>query len=447
MSRLTAPDAERALLAVIVQNPGEVEELLFDLDRSLFAADENRVLYLAVTGLIAEGAPVDLNLLLQRLEARGELQAAGGRSAVTALWYHDTALLSNATAYVAALRDAAARRRIASTLTELAQLAESSDADVAVLLDAVDQRTRALQNAAFGEVGYVSMGDMLTGAMDLIEHAAKRGDGLLGYDTGYPSVNRLIGGWEDGTFTIIQGTPGSGKTAWWLQSALHVARQAPVAMVQLEMTGAKLGMRALANEGKVDLGRMRRANLSDRDYSRMSDAMGRLAERELYLAPQHVQTIEGIKHWFRRMHREVGAASLWLDNIKIVETDKPMKDIERFQYVTRQLKLLSREMGVPVIAIHHLHRLGPNEKPGLSSGYGSSSIEQDVDNLFSLWVPDPDARYLVDLLVHKTRDDGGAGESVPFEWRGQHQLFVDRDAAAPAVTQEQRDIEAPVAAN
>lgn len=133
------------------------------------------------------------------------------------------------------------------------------------------------------------------------------------------------------------------------------------------------------------------------------------------------------------MNRDHNAQSLWIDNLKIIETDKPMRDIERFQHVTRQLKLLGREMNIPVIAIHHLHRLQEGEKPTLTSGYGSSSIEQDVDALFSLWQPDPDARYLVQLLAHKTRDDDGAGSAIDLEWRGNHQLFIDNtEKSAPA---------------
>lgn len=425
MSHLTNHDAERALLAVIAQNPTDVDHILDDLDRSLFSNEENRVLYLALVKMTAAGEPIDLNLLLQRLEASNDLQNAGGRSAVTALWYHDTAVLTNAPAYLTALREASTRRRLANVLSDLTQLVETHDGTASDVLEVVDTELMAITRAALGQAQYITATGMVSGALDLIARARERGDGLLGLDTGFKALNDMIGGWEPGTFTILQGTPGAGKTAFWLQSALHVATQEPVALVQLEMTEAKMGLRALANEGRVDLGRMRRANLSDRDYHRLSEAMGRIGTREVYIAPPHVQTIERIRTWFKRMHRELGCTSLWIDNIKIVETDKPMRDIERFQYVTRSLKLLAREMDIPVIAIHHLHRLAEGEKPSLTSGYGSSSVEQDVDALFSLWQPDPDARYLVQLLAHKTRDDAGAGTSVDFEWRGNHQRFVE----------------------
>lgn len=425
-SRLVASDAERAMLAILVKYPEEARSVFDELDRNLFGAAENRHIYRAITELAADGYAYDQPLVTQHLEDAGHLTEAGGRAGIASLWYHEDAVLSNAESYLRKMQEAAARRRIATTLTEIVRIAEEDDLPIPAILDRLNDGAKALINRNLGPTEYVGIDQAVVDALDLIAAAGKRGDGLLGYDTGFPTLNKTIGGWENGTFTIIQGAPGTGKTAFWLQTALAVAAQAPVAMVQLEMTAPKLALRALASDGRVNYGRLRRANLSDTDWSKISDSMSRLTARQVLIAPPSVQSITAIKHWFRRMHLEHGATSLWIDNVKIVEVDdKRMRDIDRIQSVTRQLKLLSREMDVPVIAIHHLHRLEKGERPTLHSGYGSSSIEQDVDNLFSLWLPSADDRTCIELVAHKTRDDE-PDKVIALQWTGNIQRFTDQ---------------------
>jgi replicative DNA helicase len=226
------------------------------------------------------------------------------------------------------------------------------------------------------------------------------------------------------------GSPGVGKTALWLQSALHVARRYPVAMVQLEMTPAKMGMRALASMARVSFKRMRRgADLSQRDWQNLSESLGQLAGRSLLLAPNGVDTLNDIKGFFRRCVIDHGVRALFLDNLKIVNVPDAKGDLERFNRVTRELKLLARALDVPIVAIHHMHRMVEGSRPSLTSGYGSSSVEQDADNVLALWRPDQQLDDEVELLPLKTRDDWA--KAKPLRWVGDQQRYETMHPSPP----------------
>lgn len=423
-------DIERAVLAVIVAH--DQRDTVEDLTPAHFGATTNRAIFEALLQLRQEGRPFDEPTLTAALTRRDTLGAAGGKAGVSALYYHDTALRANLPSYLRDLRQARHRRRLTQTLAALAKASEDHEKTLPELIEHVEREVLGVTREVSGEGQYVDASTMVADALALVEAAHERGDGLVGVDSGIQEVNDLIGGWEAGTFTVLMGTPGVGKTALWLQSALHVAQRQPAAVAQLEMTPAKMGMRALSSHGRISFRRMRRGNeLNDRDFTRLADAAGSVAGRQLHIAPSSINDWADLKAWFRRMHLDHGAQSLWIDNLKVIGMPR-VKDLDRLNAITRELKVLSRELNVPVIAIHHLHRLEEGKKPSLTSGYGSSSIEQDADNVLALWKPDEEIDNEVQLLPLKTRDDRAKPSTL--EWIGDQQRYQSiREEDAPPV--------------
>jgi replicative DNA helicase len=413
-------DIERALLAVVVQT-GQ-GQLLEGLHAGCFDAEHNRAIYSALRELHEGERPLDEPSLLAQLDRAATLTKAGGRASVTALYYHDTALPASAPSYLRELHEHAARRAVGASLASLSRLVEDPDAGLAAITEKVENELLRLRAGVPGE-NYETATSMMAGAFNLIDLAQKRGDGLVGIDTGLPEINDLLGGWEKGTLTVILGTPGVGKTALWLQSAVHVAARHTIGMVQLEMTAAKMGMRVLAAEARVSFRKLRRGQgLSDRDLQRLSDMAGRIAGRNLLLAPNGVDAWPDVKAFYRRCVIDHGAAALFLDNLKIVSVPGAKTDLERFNTITRELKLLARALDVPIIAIHHMSRQVAGSKPTLQSGYGSSSVEQDADNVLALWRPDEQLEDEVELLPLKTRDDWA--KAKPLLWVGDQQRYT-----------------------
>ena len=414
-------EIERAVLALIVQH--QDASTLERLDGDLFDAKQHRTLYDTLLSLHLAELPFDEPTLVTALTRERVLADAGGKAGVSALYYHDTAHRANLDAYLAQLRDASARRYLADGLLALAREAETSedslDALTARIETAVLDRTRRHAGAAV----YIDAATMASDAIQLIDAASKRGDGLVGLDSGIPALNDLIGGWEPGTLTVLMGDPGVGKTALWLQSALHVSRSWPIAMVQLEMTPAKMGIRALANQAGISFRRLRRGdNLTEGDYKSLSEQLGNLALRRIMLAPRGINEWKDIKGFWRRCVIDHEARALFLDNVKIVSMPRAKNDLDRFTTIFREMKLMAHELNVPIIAIHHLHRPDrPGSRPTLQSGYGASSIEQDADNVLALWRPDAEAEEEIEILPLKTRDDLARPQVL--RWQGEYQRF------------------------
>lgn len=422
---MAAHDLEHAALAVILQH--ERGDVLDQLHGGCFDVDANRVIFEAVRSLHREGRGFDEPNLLAQLERDQALQKAGGRAAVMALYFYDGANPTSLKGYVADLLSGAARRDLAASLARLANDLEKPLVEVVESLE-----NELLRIRKQGDVGAspIDAGTMIAAAMQLVDDAAKRGDGLVGVSTGVTELDEMIGGWEPGTVTILLGSPGVGKTAIWLQSALYVSRRAPVGMVQLEMTPAKMGLRAIANEGRVSFKHLRRGSVSDRDLQRMSDSFGPLSARQLFLAPNGVDTWADIKAFFRRCVVDYDAKVLFLDNLKIVAMPGAKTELERFNTLTRELKLLSRALNVPIVAIHHMHRMEDGKRPTLTSAYGSSSFEQDADNVLALWRPNgDDVPDEVEVLPLKTRDDFSRARTL--RWVGDQQRYESMRPADP----------------
>ena len=418
-------DLEHATLAVILQR--ERGDVLDQLHGGCFDVDANRVIFEALRSLHREGRGFDEPNLLAQLERTQTLQKAGGRAAVMALYFYDGANPTSLKGYVADLLSGAARRDLAASLLRLANDIEKPLVEVVEALENELMRIRKQ-----GDVGAVPIDAavMVEAAIKLVEDAAKRGDGLVGVSTGIAELDEMIGGWEPGTVTILLGSPGVGKTAIWLQSAMHVARRAHVGMVQLEMTPAKMGLRALSNEGRVSFKHLRRGSVAEREWPRLSEAMGDVAARRLLLAPNGVDTWADIKAFFRRCVVDHGAQVLFLDNLKIVSLPGARSELERFNTITRELKLLSRALNVPIVAIHHMHRMEDGKRPTLTSAYGSSSFEQDADNVLALWRPNgDDVPDEVEVLPLKTRDDFSRARTL--RWVGDQQRYESMRPADP----------------
>ncbi|MBA2666073.1 MAG: AAA family ATPase [Trueperaceae bacterium] len=425
MSQLQPIEVERAVLSIIVQHGAT--SLFDDLTPEHFGHDGNRALFTALAALHRAGRPLDQPTVTDALTGTPALSRVGGVAALALLWFDDSAVAANLPHYRRTMVEAASRRALSLTLATLARAVETED-DLAALVDRVEREVLERTTRSGASSAFVSSKEMVLDAMALID--AVREDGLVGFDTGIAELNALFGGWEPGTLNIILGAPGVGKTALWLQSALHVATQAPVALVQLEMTPGKMGLRALANMSRVSFGRMRKNGLQDRDFQRMSDHLGRLAALPIHIAPSGVETLDEVRAWYRRMYVDHGCRSLWIDNMKLITlADTRVRDLDRFTVITRSLKRLSMELLSPIQTIHHMNR-GEDElkAPTLRSGYGSSSIEQDADIVLALWRPIPDAVAEVEVLPLKVRD--AFGQAFLLNWIGDQQRYASLSRAA-----------------
>lgn len=326
-------------------------------------------------------------------------------------------------AYLAELRSAKRRRDYLQTLRELTREAESGAEGIDDLMAQHEARLLKLTREA-SDYSESTQAERIAEAFDHINAAYERRTGLMGIDTGLAALNDLYGGWVAGTYNIILGVPGAGKTALWLQSALQVARaDSPVAMVQLEMTETQLSLRQIANSASVALDRIQRGQLSDRDFERLADSAGGLSSlpHEIFMLDGAVERWDDIARWFRRKHADEGCKTLWIDNLKLVEGLHGQSELERFQYVSRSCKKLTRELNVAIIAIHHVTKIPESRDIEVNDAYGSSAFRQDADNILLMNL-DRDDECRIWLESGKARN-GIRGAKRPVIFNGALQRF------------------------
>lgn len=379
---------ERGFLSIVAATPGAWGSVRDRITADHFTDDRYRALFGAMEPL-AERGMIDEAMLLERLETSGRIGAAGGVATVQSV-LSGRAQRDMLEHYVAEMEQHYARRVIERALFRAQRMLDESEPDsFTETAQEIEQLLMRALRSPNGQFEAVTGSQALTDALEMMQRAKDSVDGLLGYSTGLECLDRMLGGLEPGTFTILLGPPGVGKTALWQQIALKVSRHIPVGLVELEMTPAQLAMRALASLSQVSFHKIRRATLREDEMAKVSESMGVYELLPIHIAPDGVQSLSQLKVWARRAVFESGIGALFVDNLKIV--DVPGKEErQRIDTVTRELKLLSRELGIPVFAIHHIHRLKPGQRPTLTSGFGSSGAEQDADNLLALWNPDPD---------------------------------------------------------
>lgn len=364
-------------------------------------------------------------LVLAELKRIGKLEAVGGRAKVAAFAFNQSASSAYTERYIADLDKARARRGSTPVLAELLRLSENSEVETNLFFDRLERDalgiTRSLRPAREESL----MEERLGMAFSHIDERMRIGNGLAGIDTGLGEINDLFSGLERGAFTIIMGLPATGKTALWLQIATHIAKtDSPIAMIELEMSDTRIALRQLTSESRVDYGGMNTGQLSDGDYQSLVRAAEKLGSspNEMFVAGRHVRSIADIERWFRAKHVDSGCQTLWIDNIKIAEGLPGQNELERFNTITRSLKLLAADLNIHVCAIHHIRKLPEHRKRiTLDDAYGSSSIRQDADNILLMHTTED--KGVIELESAKAREVEG-GVITKLEFVGRNQRFI-----------------------
>jgi len=390
-------DAERALLgSVLLRNKAldEVQTMLRDTD---FYHRGHQLVWAALTGLRNDrpDLAIDLVSLTQYMNKKGTLAEAGGAAYIASLT-DSVPTSTNATYYAEIIREASLKRQLLELSVRMGDRVFDNTSDVHVAIDEMDQKISELGKNLLTD-NYQSAGALISEVVDNV-HAIQAGKRSVGVSSGFSSLDKYIGGFKPSDLVIIAARPSVGKTAFALSIAVNIAfgsKPVPVGFFSLEMSGASLMERVIANKGQINLASLRNGKTDKETDNRMMATAALLYDNEQNLMIQDTPNIRllELRSQARRMVRENGVKAIFIDYIGLVTYEGPstMPRHEQVSAISRSLKQLARELNVPVICLCQVNREGGKDRPPmLAELRDSGSIEQDADLVILL--DDPSSR-------------------------------------------------------
>ena len=426
-------DAEESLLGALLLSRevvGTVAELGLQVEH--FYKPSHQHIYQAIRGLMATGQPVDAVTVSDELRRNGLLEEIGGATALLEL-QNATPAVSNATRYAKIVQDTAVLRRLIGVASEIAEIGYLEPDDVAKALD--EAETKIFQVAEDRVVDSTrQLGDLLPEAMDRLQETFERGDIITGTATGYTDLDEMLSGLQPATLNIVGARPAMGKTAFGLGMAVHIAQTSgmPVLVFSLEMGHAELTQRILSSEARVESQKLRTGRLTEADWTKIGRAIGRL-EVPLYLDDNPRVTVMEIRAKARRLKARHGSLGLVLiDYLQLMGGGSVAENRQlEVSEISRGLKILARELQVPIVALSQLSRnleSRADKKPMLADLRESGSLEQDADIVMFLYRdevynPESSDKGAADVIIAKHRSGPTGSRKLVFS--GSYTRFDD----------------------
>ena len=352
-------NAEESLLGALLLSRevvGQVSELGLQVEH--FYKPSHQHIYSAIRGLMATGQPVDVVTVADELRRNGLLDEVGGGQALLEL-QNATPAISNASRYAKIVQDTAVLRRLISVAGEITELAYLEPDDVTKALD--EAETKVFEVAEDRVVDSTRpLSDLLPIAMDKLQETFERGDIITGVATGLNDLDELLSGLQPSSLNIVGARPSVGKTALGLGIATHVAKTThkPVLVFSLEMGHAELTQRILSSEAEVESQKLRSGRLAEADWTKIGRAINRIDSVPLYLDDNPRVTVMEIRAKARRLKsRHGGLALIMIDYLQLMSSGASVENRQlEVSEISRGLKILARELDVPILALSQLSR-------------------------------------------------------------------------------------------
>ncbi len=379
-------EAEQAVLGGLMLDNGAWDQVADRINEDDFYRRDHRLIFRAVAGLSENNQPFDAVTVSEWLERNQELAAAGGLSYLGTL-VKETPSAANIQAYADIVRERSVVRQLIHTTTDIANTAYQPEGRTASeLLDLAEQKVFEIADSgARGRTGAVSIKSLLTKVVDRIDQLYQQDEPVTGVPTGFADFDERTSGLQKSDLVIVAGRPSMGKTTFAMNLAENAAikHKLPVLVFSMEMPGEQLAMRMMASLGRIDQSRLRRGQLDDDDWARLTSAMGLLAEAPLFIDDTPALTPTELRARARRIAREHGLGMIVIDYLQLMQSVRSGENrATEISEISRGLKALAKELDVPVIALSQLNRSleqRPNKRPVMSDLRESGAIEQDAD--------------------------------------------------------------------
>ncbi len=424
--------AEQSVLGAMMISKdaiADVAEVLRGVD---FYRPTHETIHDAIIDLFGRGEPADMVTVANELQRRGELQRIGGAPYLHTI-SASVPIAANASYYAEIVREKAILRRLVDAGTRIVQYGYAGEGEVDDLVDAAQAEVYKVTDRRSSE-DYAPLSEIMDGVLDEIEAIGNREAGLYGVPTGFADLDELTNGLHAGQMIIVAARPAVGKSTL----ALDLCRAASIhnnltsVFFSLEMTRSEITMRLLSAEAKVPLNHIRNGQLSEDDWTKLARKMGEVSSAPVFIDDSPNMTMMEIRAKARRLKQRHDLRLIVIDYMQLMTSGKKVesRQLEVSEF-SRQIKLLAKELEVPIIAISQLNR-GPEQRsdkrPLLSDLRESGSLEQDADMVILLHREDLYERESTrpgeaDLIVAKHRN--GPTRDITVAFQGHYSRFVD----------------------
>ncbi|PXX46480.1 replicative DNA helicase [Undibacterium pigrum] len=429
-------EAEQSVLGGLLLDNAAWDRIADFIGEEDFYRYDHRIIFQCMVKLINSSRPADVITVFEALTSTGKAEDAGGLTYLNAL-AQNTPSAANIRRYAEIVRDRGVLRKLITVADEISGNAFNPQGkEVKQMLDEAESKIFAIaEEGARGAQGFQAIQPLLTQVVERIDELYNRDNqnDITGVPTGFADLDKMTSGLQPGDLVIVAGRPSMGKTAFSLNIGENVAIDSglPVAVFSMEMGGAQLAMRMLGSVGRLDQSRLRVGKLTDEDWPRLTHAIQKMNEAQLYIDETPALSSIELRARSRRLARQCGKLGLVIvDYLQLMSANSAGENrATEISEISRNLKGLAKELHCPVIALSQLNRSleqRPNKRPVMSDLRESGAIEQDADVIMfiyrdQVYNPDSPDKGTAEIIIGKQRN--GPIGSVRLTFLGEYTKF------------------------
>lgn len=426
-------DAEQAVLGSMLTDNDAVMAAVEVLKEDAFYREDNKIIYQAILNLYSKSEPIDIITLKDELESMGKFEQVGGFEYLANL-PDKVPTTANVQKYIKIVEEKSVLRNLIKTANEIIELGYNPTEDVEDIMDGAEKKIFDIMQSK-NTKSYTPIKDVLVESFTNLEKLYNQKQHVTGVPTQFYDLDDKTAGLHGSELILVAARPAMGKTAFALNIATNAALRAnvPVAIFSLEMSKDQLVNRMLCSEAMVDSNKVRTGKLDEEDWTKLAEAIGPLSEAGVYIDDTPGISVMEIRTKCRKLKMEKNIGLVVIDYLQLISGSNKRNGSreQEISEISRSLKVLAKELNVPVIALSQLSRAveqRDDHRPMLSDLRESGAIEQDADIVMFLYRDDyynkeSAEKDIAEVIIAKQR--GGSTGTVKLYWMGNYTKFVN----------------------
>lgn len=428
-------EAEQAVIGSMLTDKEAVSSAIEVLKPEDFYREDNRTIFEAILNLYSRNEPIDIITLKSELSSMGKFEAVGGLEYIAEL-PDKVPTTANVEQYIKIVEEKSVLRNLIKTANEIITLGYDQTQEVDGIIDGAEKKIFEVMQKK-NQKGYTPIKDILVETFTELEQLYNQKQRITGIPTGFSDLDFRTSGLHNSDLILVAARPAMGKSAFALNIATNAAVRAkvPVAIFSLEMSKEQMTSRILCSEAMVDSNKVRTGKIDDEEWGKLAAASGELSEANIYIDDTPGISIMEIRAKCRKMKIEKNIGLVVIDYLQLVQGSgkRGSSREQEIAEISRSLKILAKEINVPVIALSQLSRAPeqrPDHRPMLSDLRESGSIEQDADIVMFLYRDDyynedSEKKNIAEVILAKHR--AGSTGTVELLWLGNYTKFANID--------------------